>query len=284
MKKLKSVLCMPLLILPSACSFNNGGLKVAATFAPIYDFAKRIIGDKVELICVVGENEPHEFSPNNARISAFCEKADVVFTFGHEIDSWAGRLSNRCYEVSQNVEFIENDPHAWLSIKESIKMLESIKDYMISIDKENESYYLSNFLNAKNEFLDLYTNYDCDLRPENIRINKFVTSHAAFSYIARDFELEQKAISGVTNQEPTANQLIEVINYIKENDIHYILVEGLDELGHADAVADELKKQDYLVEYLEVSAFETINVNDFENSNYIKVMENNLEAYKKCLK
>ena len=60
---------------------------------------------------------------------------------------------------------------------------------------------------------------------KNMKINSlklphknFVTGHAAFAYLCRDFGLEQNSVEDVFAEgEPNAAQLAELIEYCKEN-------------------------------------------------------------------
>ncbi len=58
--------------------------------------------------------------------------------------------------------------------------------------------------------------------------HNFVTGHAAFAYLSRDFGLEQNSVEDVFAEgEPNAAQLAKLIEYVKENNITTIFAEEM---------------------------------------------------------
>lgn len=278
----------------SSCNYEifNG---ISTTFAPMYDFTKRIVKDNLNVINIVGENEPHGYEPNSPQIAAKTESAKLLVSYGQGIDSFAENMisKDKLFNASTNVSLINSssnsnviDPHAWLSIKESKKMLQSIANKLIEIDSSNKNYYVSNLNEALNEFDELDKEYESVLSESNIKTNIFITSHEAFSYIARDYNLIQYGISDIADNEPTANQVINVVNYIYENNIHYICLEELDEPGFVTSIIEELhnKYQSYEIDMVELNAYEGVDVSNWEDEdNYIDVMKDNLKSLAKAL-
>ena len=118
---------------------NNDKLSIACSFAPVYDLAYRIAGDKATITNICGNNEPHEFSPSTAKEVAIAERCDVLFGYGHSIDSWAKKLNtDKYFEITTSNEFENDDPHAWLSLKESLKMLKVVYEKIVELDSSNK--------------------------------------------------------------------------------------------------------------------------------------------------
>lgn len=82
---------------PLPSSFENledGKLKVAASFYPMYDFAEKIGADQIDLINLVPSGtEPHDWEPSASDLTNL-EKADVFIYSGAGMEHWVDRVLN----------------------------------------------------------------------------------------------------------------------------------------------------------------------------------------------
>lgn len=82
---------------PLPSSFENledGKLKVAASFYPMYDFASKIGADQIDLINLVPSGtEPHDWEPSASDLTNL-EKADVFIYSGAGMEHWVDRVLN----------------------------------------------------------------------------------------------------------------------------------------------------------------------------------------------
>ena len=275
---------------------DDGEFKIAASFAPMYDFTKRIVGDKAEVINIVGDNEPHGFEPNDPKTAAFVEDADLLVAYGHNIDSWAVNMnSSKYFDATTDVTFYSAldqdgnetntvDPHAWLSLLDAKIMINNIATKVISIDPDNKETYENNLEETLTSFTDLYNEYVHAFESDALYSKIIVTSHEAFRYFAMDFGLVQKGIADIANNEPSSAQITKIIDYIKDNDVHYIFLEELDEPGFVDTIVEELRKDDYDINYEVLNAYEGVKEEDWDSGNdYLSVMESNLLTIKETL-
>ena len=136
-------------------------LKVYATVYPLYDFAKNIGQDKidVELIIPNGQ-EPHDFEPDNKDIKNL-ESADVFIYNGAGLESWSEKVINsldnknlltvmasdgvKLLETKDEENSLNEDPHVWLDPKNALMEAENIKNTLVKADEENKDYYEENF-------------------------------------------------------------------------------------------------------------------------------------------
>ena len=284
----RSILILPILLslLASCGNSSSGKIKIACSFAPIYDFAKRIAGDNAEIMNIVGDAEPHEFQLVEARKMAFIESSDAFFTYGHGIDPWASGLNktSEC-DITKGIEFLssngEEDPHAWLSFELDKKMMRTVADKLSDLDPSNAAIYQANLQKAETDFSALQTRYETEL---NVSSPFLVTSHEAFGYLAHDFGLTQIGIGDLADHEPSSSRLKEIVDLIQKEGIRYIFLEELDSPGYVQAVVNELKKNNYEVEYRELSCYECVSDGDYQKGqDFLHVMEENLEVLKTCL-
>lgn len=274
---------------------------IATTFGPMYDFTKRIVGDKMEVMTIVGENEPHGFSPNDPVKVAQAESARLLVAYGQGMDDFAQGMNDNYYVATEGVQFVSAselggsgsdaiDPHAWLSLKDAQKMLENIARKVIEIDPDNRATYEANLEVAKADFLALDQRYEQAIGPNaQLQTRAIVTSHEAFGYLARDYGLTQFGIADVADNEPSADRITQVIDFIKRNNVHTISLEELEEnegKARVDSIREEIHKTDpgYVLTDVAFSAYEGVNVDNWsQGGDYLSVMENNLNAIAKSL-
>ena len=94
---------------------NKEGLKVYASVYPMYDFAKKIAGDKLDVEMLMPQGtEPHGWEPDTDTIKNL-ENADMLIYNGAGLEDWTDKvidsLSNKnlkVVEASEGVELIKS--------------------------------------------------------------------------------------------------------------------------------------------------------------------------------
>lgn len=282
------VLLFVLSLLTSCDSSSSESFKISTSFAPLYDFTKSIVKDKMEVINIVEDNEPHGFSFNDPKKAAFTEKADLVVSYGHTIDTWINSLNpSKTFNCTSNIEFKKEngveDPHAYLSIANACIMIENIYQEIIKIDSSNLEYYSTNKEEYISKLVELDNQYKEKLS-SNLSSNILLTSHEAFYYLASSYNLTQVGIADIANNQVTATQINKIVNYIKQNNIKTIFVEKLDDSKNVNLIQEELKSSSYTVNIDTLNAFEGFKVSEFENDNYYAALKTNLEKIYEALK
>jgi zinc transport system substrate-binding protein len=98
--------------------------------------------------------------------------------------------------------------------------------------------------------------------------------------LAKEYGLIQVPISGLSpEQEPSPEQMAEVVEFAKEHDVKTIFFETLVDPKIAQTIADEISAQTAVLNPIEGLTEEEMKDND----DYITVMERNLEGLKKAL-
>ena len=170
MKKLVPLL-LALLLLVAACGTggkqssdkSNGKLKVVTTNSILYDMAKNVGGDNVDIhsIVPVGQ-DPHEYEVKPKDIKKLTD-ADVILYNGLNLETGNGWFEKaleqagkslkdkKVIAVSKDVKPIylngeegnkdKQDPHAWLSLDNGIKYVKTIQQTFIDNDKKHKADY-----------------------------------------------------------------------------------------------------------------------------------------------
>lgn len=318
MKKIwKLLLGSILLLLPlSACSSNSTPqesadkkLSIITTFYPMYDFTKNITGNSAHISMLIdGTVEPHDYEPS-AKDIAKIEDADVFVYNSKEMETWVPKVLDNIdtdkvtvIDASKGIELMEGnddyhdgvddhdhdkennehshvyDPHVWLDPVLAIKEVENIRNGLIKADEKNKAIFEKNasqFITQLNEL-----NQEYEQAFQNAKNRVFVTQHAAFSYLARQYHLTQEPISGISpDVEPSAAQLAQIEEFVKTHDVKVIYTEELSSSKIAETIA---KATGAKLETL--STLEGLTEQEQKDGkNYISVMKENLNALKQSI-
>lgn len=277
---------------------------ITVSIFPLKEFAEEIAGDKVDINCLVPNNmEPHDYEPKTKDFEKLINSDAFIYN-GLGLEEWVEKVNEviknedvLIVDSSKNVDSItiedENheeehnhdneeehdhehgaiDPHSWLSLKEAQVQSEAIKDTLIEIDPENKAYYEQNYNEFKQKLDDLYNKYNEKF--QTLQNKNFITGHAAFGYLCRDFGLEQKSVENVFGEgEPTPKQLENLVNFCKENNITIIFSESLASPKVSETLAAEVGAKVIPIYTLESQE---------DNKSYLEAMEYNLNQIYNCL-
>lgn len=263
---------------------DNEKVNIMVSVYPLKEFADKIAGDKANISCMVPDNmEPHDYEPKTKDFQTLT-KSDAFIYNGLGLESWVDAVNSvigdkdiRIIDSSERVDVIKEgdvtDPHCWLSLKEAQKQAENIKDILVEIDEKNKDYYEQNYDEFVIELENLYNEYKSKF--DGLENKDFVTGHAAFGYLCRDFGLQQKSVENLFAEgEPTPKQLEELVSFCKENNIKTVFSESLASPKVSETLANEIGA--------EVVPIFTLESNE-DGKSYIEAMKYNLEEIYKCL-
>lgn len=280
-------------------------IKVYATIFPLYDFARNIGKDKIDLNYIVPPSgEPHDYEIS-AKMVKDIQNSNVLIKNGLGVDAFVDDVTSESDKLkiviaSDGIKTLkydeengskeeheeddvhkhgEYDPHVWLNINNAIKECENIKNILIEVDSENKDYYEENYINYIQSLKDLQKSYDSNL--SNVNGKSLLVSHDAYGYLCEEYGLKQISVTGVSpNQEPSISKITEITDYAKSNNIKYILFDGLVNPKVSQTIASEAN-----IDTAILYSIDGITKDDFNNNEgYISLMEKNLETLKTVLK
>lgn len=238
-------------------------LRVVASFYPLYEFSKNIIGDKAEISTFIPNGiEPHDWEPSANDILSLKE-SDVFVYNGAGMEPFvdklidSGEYSNvKFVETTKGIDLIQiNDehqkesddhtaynPHVWLDPILAKHQVMMIKDAIIEADPDNKKYY-EDSANAYSGKLD-ELNLKIQTELSNCKKDTFMPFHDAYSYFANRYGLQVFPLSGVSPEsEVTATDLREFIDFILLNEIKIIYSEEMVDPKLANTLAEEANAQ-----------------------------------------
>ncbi|WP_019639309.1 metal ABC transporter substrate-binding protein [Paenibacillus fonticola] len=170
------------------------------------------------------------------------------------------------------------DPHVWLSPALAIQEVRNIEAGLSQaapehqeLFKKNADAYVAKLEALDQEFRDTLA---------SVKRKDFITQHAAFGYLAREYGLRQVPIAGLSPElEPSAAQMAEIVKFAKENEVKTIFFETLVSSKVAEAISKEIGAQTAVLNPIEGLTEEDLS----SSRDYIVLMRQNLEALKLAL-
>ena len=233
-------------------------LKVITTLFPLYDMAKNIGDDKAEVSLLLPPGvEAHSFEPKPSDIVKI-NQADIFVYTGKFMEPWAddvikGAVNKNLLVVdaSRGTKMIVGvfhdvdeptgslDPHIWLDFDNAKIMVKNIVQAFQFKDSADANFYEQKANDYSTKLTELDTSYKKGLA--TCKSKEIVYGgHYAFGYPARRYGLRYLAAQGVSpDAEPTANDLVRLVEQIKKNKIRYIFYEELTSSKIAETIAGE---------------------------------------------
>lgn len=278
----------------SGCKNNNNddALTIYTSFYPIYDLTLKIVGNKANIVNLVGSGEEaHHYELTPKQAVALENEADLIIINGldmeHFIEDLSQPILDKVFVASDGLETIEmdtglgttkTDPHIWLSIRNSKKMMENIKNHMIILDADNAEYYENNYEKYAILFDALDNAYINAIA--NFTTNSIIVSHKAFGYLTNDYGLNQISISGLeTDGEANPQTVIDIKNYIIDNNITVVYYQEEMNSTIASAIAEQTSATIERLQTVESLSKTQLDSGD----DYLSVMAENLLALIKHL-
>lgn len=251
---------------------SSNKIKVYASIYPMYDFAKKICGDKADVYNMTSTgSEPHDFEITSKDM-ANLTKANLFIYNGGGMEHWVDTVKDsikelKYVETSSNIDDKGLDPHFWLSPIKAKKQMENIKNALAEIDAANADYYNSNY-NFYADRLDELDNHFKNVL-SNIKNTNVVVTHPAFGHFCEEYSLNQVAIA---RDEADPKAMSDTIAFIKNNDVKAIFYEDFSSSKLVDSIAKETGVKILTLNPIESLSEEYIN----DGEDYFSVMEENL--------
>ncbi|WP_441246192.1 metal ABC transporter substrate-binding protein [Kitasatospora sp. McL0602] len=285
----------------SSARTSDGKLDVVASFYPMEYLAEQIGGEHVHVTDLTAAGvEPHDLELTAKQVGAVQQADVVVYLKGlqptvdqavgqssakHKVDAAAASplvdhhldegATDPAAQSGAAHDHAAGDPHIWLDPTRYATVAKSVGSELAKADPANAADYQKNTDALVTKLAALDQEFQDSLKGVKSKI--FVTSHAAFGYLADHYGLNQIAINGVDPEaEPTPARLAEIQKAAKTNGVTTIFFETLVSPKLADTVAKDLGLKTAVLDPLE-------GVKDPAQHDYFSVMRQNLTNLKTAL-
>lgn len=274
---------------------QDGKLSVVTTLFPLYDFVKKVGGDRVAVSLLLPPGvEAHAFEPTPGDIARI-HRADVFVYTGEFMEPWAHDIIDgaekdiKVVDASVGIEPTKEeeadhydeskdeyhnggvDPHIWLDFENATLMVGTIAEVFAEVDPEYANRYRENATLYRERLSALDRSYRASL--ESCMTKRIVYGgHYAFGYLARRYGLQYSAAQGFSpDAEPSAKDLAMLVERVRSDNIRFIFYEELTSPKIAETIAREAG-----AELLLLNAAHNISKEDYNTGvTFLLIMEEN---------
>ena len=278
-------------------SGSDGKVQVVASFYPLQYITEQIGGNLVEVHNLTKPGvEPHELELSTRQAGELADADLVVYLKGLQPAVDQAVRQSDIKHVAEVTEFSKlvafgtgqhvadedgeeanatGDPHIWLDPTRLAQVAEGVRKRLTEADPDHASAYQAGAKKLTSQLTTLDREYSASLRTCSTRT--FITSHAAFGYLAERYHLDQEAISGLNPEsEPSPAHRAELEKIAKAKNVSTIFYETLVDPKTAKALASDLGLKTAVLDPIE-------GVKNPAKDNYLSIMHNNLTNLKAAL-
>ncbi|MEM6711122.1 MAG: metal ABC transporter substrate-binding protein [Pseudomonadota bacterium] len=229
-------------------------MKVVTTFTVIADMASNVAGDAADVVSITKPGaEIHGYEPTPQDLVGASD-ADLILWNGLNLELWFEQFLTNVGDIpsvtlTEGIDPISiasgsyqglPNPHAWMGLDNAIIYIENIADAFAAQDPDNAELYRANAEHYKDELRATIE----PLRQQIAQIPEdqrwLVTCEGAFSYLARDFGMEELYLWPMNaDQVGTPQQVRAVVDGVNANDVPVVFCESTVSTAPAEQVARE---------------------------------------------
>ncbi|MFJ9179866.1 metal ABC transporter substrate-binding protein [Streptomyces sp. NPDC102360] len=280
---------------------SDGKLSVVASFYPMQYLAQEIGGDHVDVTNLTEPGqEPHDLEVSAKQRAQLEESDAAVYLKGLQpsvdeaIDQSdiktkidAGTLTSLEKHGTEvdghdhgHAEHTHDeaaaDPHIWLDPVKYAEVAEGVGKALEKADPDHAADYKKNTKALVAELDELDTKFEKGLK--DTKSSTFITTHAAFGYLAERYGLTEEAINGLDPEsEPSAARVKALQKTAKDDGVSTVFYETLVSDKTAKTLANDAKLKTDVLDPIEGITDKS------KGENYIEVQESNLAALQKAL-
>jgi len=282
---------------PGSSADGTGGVYVVVAFYPFQFVAERVAGPHAQVTSLTQPgSEPHDLELTPRQTAAITTADLVIYerSFQPAVDEAVAQSGNErvldtatvvplepapddhadeehAAEPAHEHEQTGEDPHVWLDPANLGMIAHAVAGQLAEADPNHASDYAANAATVIDDLTALGAELDKGLT--TCRRTEFVTTHAAFGYLARRVGLTQIGISGLSpDAEPSPARVAEVQREARKLGITTIFYETLVSPAVATSVAGDLGLATDVLDPIEGITESS------RGSDYLAVMRSNLAA------
>lgn len=286
----------------SAAATNTAKFDVVASFYPMAFLAERIGGDHVSVTSLTQPGqEPHDLEISAKQTAALQESDAVLYLknlqpsvddavaqsevktkidaasltslekHGNEVGGHAAEHDDHEDEESSGL-----DPHIWLDPVRYAQVAEGVGKAFEKADPDHAADYKKNTAALVKKLGALNTQFEDGLK--NTKTKVFITTHAAFGYLAERYGLTEEAINGLDPEsEPSAARVKDLEKMAKADGVTTVFYETLVSDKTAKTIASDANLKTDVLDPIEGITSKS------RGKDYFSVQEANLKALQTAL-
>lgn len=251
---MKSIIIAILMSITTIGAAAADTLKVVTTFTVFADMAKNVVKDRAEVVSITRPGaEIHNYQPTPGDIRR-AQGANLILWNGLNLELWFEKFFENVSDVPgilltegiQPMSIGEGpyngkpNPHAWMSPENGVIYVQNMAKAFGKYDPDNAEFYNANAQTYIEELRAISAPIKASIDAIDENSRWLVTSEGAFSYLARDFGLQELFIWPINaDQQGTPQQVRKVIDTVREFNIPAVFSESTVSANPAQAIANE---------------------------------------------
>ncbi len=248
------ILVSLLFCVPAAHAEEKQPFKVVTTFTVLADMAQNVAGDAAEVVSITKPGaEIHGYEPTPQDIVRAID-AELILWNGLNLERWFEQFLSNLGDIpsvtltdgitpisiaSGSYEGLAN-PHAWMGLGNALIYVDNIAHAFAEHDPENAATYLANAAAYKARIGETIDPLRDQIAAVPAAQRWLVTCEGAFSYLARDFDMQELYLWPMNaDRVGTPQQVRTVIDGVRENHIPVVFCESTVNTSPAEQVARE---------------------------------------------
>jgi zinc transport system substrate-binding protein len=230
---------------------GDQNLVIATSFYPIYIMTRNVTADipGVDVVNITGTVTGclHDYHLTTADLKRL-HQAEILVVNGAGMESFLDQAAEQqpglqIVDASRDISLIKDNhghenAHVWVSVSLAMKQVQNIADQLAELDARNGSAYQENASRYISELETLREEMRDTL--EQLPNKDIITFHEAFPYFASEFGLSIVAVvEREPGSEPSAAELAETIEIVRESGVKAIFVEPQYSTKAAETIARE---------------------------------------------
>ena len=211
-----AVLLLALSLAAPACATGDDGLRVVAALFPLAWMAERVGGAWVDVVDLTPPGTEAHDATLSAAQRADLQVADVVIVLGvagfqPDVERAVAQATGAVVDVTAGLDLLDVggsvDPHLWLDPALLADVIPDVAAAFAAADPSHAADYEANAAATR----ELLATIDGEFRDglAGCAFRSFVTTHAAFGYLARAYDLTQVAVEGLSPESEPAAAAVE---------------------------------------------------------------------------
>ncbi len=284
---------------------NEQKLKIVATTGMIKDAVAQIVGDKAEIVGLMGAGvDPHLYKATQGDLQKLMD-ADIIFYNGLHLEGKMQDIfekmakqkkviavANTIAEKSLIVTFEGKgnevktfDPHIWFSVPLWSEAVKYIGEQMQQIDSKNASLYQTNLQSYLSQLEELHQRVGKDILTISENQRLLITSHDAFGYFGQAYGMEVKGLQGIsTVAEFGLRDVTQMVDLIVNRKIKAIFVESSVASKPLEAVVAGCKERGHAVKIGGTLFSDAMGAEGTKEGTYMGMVEYNVQSIVEALK
>ncbi|WP_405912227.1 metal ABC transporter substrate-binding protein [Streptomyces sp. NBC_00963] len=288
----------------AAADHKDGKLHVVASFYPLQYLTQEIGGDHVSVTNLTKPGvEPHDLELSPKQTVALSSVDAIVYLKGLQpavdeaikqsgvkytadaasmttLEKHGTEVDGHHHTTGDNDSHSESeaglDPHIWLDPVRFAQVAKGVDRTLAAADPKHKADYRKNTDALVRKLDALNKQYVNGLK--NRTSDTFVTTHAAFGYLAERYGLTEEAISGIDPEsEPSVSRMKDLHALAAKHHVNTVFFETIANPDTARTLAGDLHVKTGVLDPLEGITDKS------KGRNYLQVMQSNLVALQKAL-